>query len=210
MRRLAWAAIIAVSLSLIVAAPTLAQWDEDDEGWAPFVSVSVGGVWPSLELGNPPCTVPVLCPYAPITMETYFGFEVAGSAGLEMGWIRWDVFEIAYDQVQSAAKSVVPNIDGTTSLLSLGTGFRVGPFQKDYRVYPYVSLGFAGGRLETNGSGIFTDFSQWGFEWSAGAGVEARILDRLRAGVRYRYRSVSMENSSTSRNSITLISCTRC
>jgi len=119
----------------------------------------------------------------------YFGVEVAGAVGFEMPWLRWDVVDFAYDW----ANSDVSGVDGSTSLISLGTGFRVGPFRKNLPVYPYVSLGFAGGLLETDGTGFFASFSDWGFQWNAGIGLEAQVLDRLRMGLRYRYRSTSID-----------------
>lgn len=177
MRRLACALFVAASLGLIGHTPSSAQVDDDGYNWAPYAAVSVGGIWPQLELSSIPDT------------SMYFGTEVAGAVGLEMPWLRWDVVEVAYDW----ANSKVDSVKGSTSLLSLGTGFRVGPFRENIPVYPYLSLGFAGGRIETDGTGVFTSFSNWGFQWNAGIGVEARVLDRLRVGLRYRYRSTSIE-----------------
>lgn len=194
----AWARVIFVvaSLSFFLPAAAFAQSDEEvDDSWAPFVAVSVGGIWPDLTLTAPSC--PPACPPPGVILvrpeEVYFGFEVAASAGLDMTWLRWDVVEIAYDRSHSKAATSGPSMGGTTSLLSLGTGFRVGPFRKGWSVYPYLSLGFAGGQLKTNGTGVFEDFSDWGFEWNGGIGLEARVFDRLRVGMRYRYRSLSIE-----------------
>ena len=166
---------IGVLTALTFWMPAIAPSAEEDDSWAGYGSISVGGIWPSLDVSRTGQDA------------MYFGTEVAASVGLEMTWLRWDVAEIAYNW----ADSNVDGIKGSTSLLSLGTGFRVGPFRKGYRFYPYASLGFAGARMETQGTGAFTEYSNWGFEWNVGFGAEARITDRLRAGLRYRYRSAS-------------------
>ena len=192
MRRLACALFLAASLSLIGHAPSSAQTDDDGYNWAPYAAVSGGGIWPELELSEPVGSgekgIPAAQTRVPDTFM-YFGVEVAAAVGLEMPWLRWDVAEFAYNW----ANSSVNGVEGSTSLISLGTGFRVGPFRKGLPVYPYLSLGFAGGRIATDGPGIFSSFSDWGFQWNAGIGVEARVLDRLRVGLRYRYRSTSIE-----------------
>jgi opacity protein-like surface antigen len=184
MRRLACVVFLAIPLSFIGHTPASAQTDDDGYNWAPYAAVSIGGIWPTLEFNNT------------LDSPMYFGVEVAGAVGLEMPWLRWDVIDVAYDWGNSKIGAPMQGlgvVNGSTSLTSLGTGFRVGPFRKGLPVYPYASLGFAGGRIETDGIGVFSSFSDWGFQWNAGLGVEARVLDRLRAGLRFRYRSTFIE-----------------
>lgn len=192
MRRLACVLFVAGSLSLIGHAPSSAQTDDDGYNWAPYAAVSIGGIWPHLELSEP--TIPSTAPFTPVTSRIpdtrmYYGVEAAAAVGIDMPWLRWDVAEFAYNW----ANSDISGVEGSTSQISLGTGFRVGPFRQDVPFVPYFSLGFAGGRIATEGVGTFSSFSDWGFQWNAGMGVEAHVRDRLRAGLRFRYRSTSIE-----------------
>ncbi|MFP6639929.1 MAG: outer membrane beta-barrel protein [Myxococcota bacterium] len=170
---------VLASLLLVLGGASLAAAQtetEEDDSWRFYGALSYGRTWPTVELLN-------------FTTSTDLGSEVAGSLGFEMPWLRWDVVEVAYDW----GDTVVGGVKGSTSLLSLGTGLRIGPFGADYLVCPYVSLGFAGGRLDTSGPAPYSQFSDWGFEWSGGLGLEVKFLERLRVGARYRYRSLSIE-----------------
>ena len=194
MRRLACALFLAASLNLIGPAPSSAQTDDDGYNWAPYAAVSMGGIWPDLELTEPKSGPDY--PFTPVQSRVpdtfmYFGVEAAAAVGLDMPWLRWDVAEFAYNW----SNSNISGVEGSTSQISLGTGFRVGPFRQGLPVVPYLSLGFAGGRISTEGVGTFSSFSDWGFQWNAGLGVEMYVLDRLRAGLRFRYRSTSIETT---------------
>ena len=186
MKSLAYLAL-ATALMAITAAPAVASepaGDVDENGKI-YIAISAGPSWPTLELQG----------YEVNAQSGRVGAQVAGSLGLQTSWLRWDVADLAYDTSETVSRG----ISATTSLLSLGTGFRIGPFGSDYLLCPYVSLGLGGGRLSTNAPGEYSEFSEWGFQWNAGLGVEIKAFKSLRIGARYRYRSISIDFVATGR-----------
>ena len=145
-------------------------------GHASLVGTVGGGVaLPSLEAGG-----------AQANSET--GYEVGLSLGWQLNdWLRWDTFEFHYTGVDQ--DNVFGNF-GTDSL-AFGTGLRVGLFQRDWRLHPYVSAGVAGNRVSHEQGPI--DTYRWGLEWSAGGGIEFQLDYFTAVGVRYRYRSTKLD-----------------
>lgn len=198
MRNLFWAILATALLSMGEAPVATAQEDgEEDDSWRFYGSVSIGPTWPTIGLADYDTE---WTDWRGTTSSSDVGFEVAGSLGLEMPWLRWDVAQLAYDwssTVVTDRGSPGPQYwqqrTGHSSLLTLGTGIRIGPFGADYFICPYGSFGLGGGRLQIDGPVPYSDFARWGFEWNAGLGVEFRLMEEVGVGLRYRYRSISID-----------------
>ena len=116
------------------------------------------------------------------------GYEVGLSLGWQLNdWLRWDAFEFHYTGVDHDSAFGVFSTDS----LAFGSGLRVGLFQRDRRLHPYVSAGVAGNRLSHEQGP--TDSYRWGLEWSAGGGFEYQLDPFTAVGVRYRYRSTTVD-----------------
>jgi len=138
-------------------------------------SVGIGVAMPSLEVNN-------------FEEAGDSGFDIGGSIGFRFSdMVQWDTLEFHYlsaDQNDGFGAYEANN-------LAVGTGFRVGSFGGESRLHPYASFGIGGSRTTIEGAGVYA--WQWGFEWNAGVGLLYDISDQMALGVRYRYRSTSID-----------------
>ena len=106
---------------------------------------------------------------------------------------RWDIAEVHYVNFSGTDLGF-----GTSrSSLALGTSFNWGLFSPTRRYQPYFSLGLGPARLryQSNASGQLDD--DWAFEWNIGGGVDLAVSEKVRSGIRYRYRRSTRSTDST-------------
>lgn len=121
------------------------------------------------------------------------GSDLGGKNGLLIGasigiqptdFFRWDTLQLSYFNVWQS--KVGGNAVGFNfSDLSLGTGFRVGYFGRDWKIHPYATLGLDGSRSIYQ-VGAERE-SRWYFQWSVGFGAEYPVMDRVSLGARYQF-----------------------
>jgi opacity protein-like surface antigen len=60
-----------------------------------------------------------------------------------------------------------------------------------------VSLGIGAARLRYQEPGSTALNDSWAFDWNLGGGVSTDLSDKLRTGLRYRYRRTNRNNANT-------------
>ena len=178
---------IILAVLLICIAPTAQAEGE-------VLAFSVGGSTPSVS--------------GPGVSPAFNGLLSWGPAvGLTLGkrltdWLQVDVLDLGFgSQTHDQFGKVV------SDRLSLGSAVRFGVFSRRLNlgmvgVQPYFLAGLGGSRmgLSCRSCGGFSD---WGFEWSVGGGIQLAI-DKGTAGVQYRYRSASIENADFGQHSLSV------
>ncbi len=143
-------------------------------------SLRIGAAIPSIKTGG-------------VELDGDSGYSIDASFGLRISdFVQWDVAEIAYSSADQNGAGIGTF---TASSLMFGTGIRIGALGPDSKFHPYGSFGI-GGALVDFEQGKFTGHTEWGFEWSVGAGVLYDISDGKSIGARYRYRSSSYDEVS--------------
>jgi outer membrane immunogenic protein len=109
------------------------------------------------------------------------GFDIGGYAGANWQWGNF-VIGAEADLLHSFA-------DGGSGGVSVDQGLhgslrgRIGVALDQFLLYG--TAGAAGAELELSGGGASDDEALWG--WTAGAGIEAMLLDNITARIEYRY-----------------------
>ena len=163
----------ALTLILMLALATAASAEESEEtDDNTFAYVSVRGGWSWTEAKLDAYSEPV------DEVDLDAGYDVGVSAGLQLTeWVRWDVVDFSYFE--------------TTRGLSLTTGFRFGDFRDTSLLRPYITLGLGGGRVDAGPAPGKSN--QWGFEATAGAGIEIEVFSHLAVGVRYKFHWIDVD-----------------
>lgn len=136
-------------------------------------TVRVGAAFPSIsfpELGN---------------FDINSGVDVGLTLGAQFGdYFRLDAVDFSY----LGASTLSGGIKTDDLVLIIGTGVRIGLFKATMPLHPYLSVGVGGayGRETVDG---LDEAAGWGFEWSVGTGLEYQVARNFGIGLRYRYRS---------------------
>ena len=123
--------------------------------------------------------------YQGVTFDGNAGVDVGFTLGGQFGdYFRLDGLDFSY----LGGSTVISGVNVDEFFLIIGTGVRLGLFAETQKLHPYVSIGIGGAYGQQDQSG-FTAASGWGFEWNLGAGLEYQVNRHLGLGLRYRYRS---------------------
>lgn len=135
-------------------------------------TVRVGAAFPSLSEQG-------------VSLDIDPGVDVGVTLGAQFGdYFRLDAVDFSY----LGGSTVVANSKYDDLFLIIGTGVRLGLFKATMPLHPYLSVGVGGayGRETVDG---FDRAAGWGFEWSVGTGLEYQVARNFGIGLRYRYRS---------------------
>jgi opacity protein-like surface antigen len=167
-----------MALSIILAACLIGvSAHADDEGL--YGTFSLGAAIPEVDIaGADPGT--------------------SGDWGLALGYqtsktFRWDIAEVHYMNTAGIDLGFATS----RSNLTLGTTLNWGWFDPKVRLQPFVSLGIGAARLRYQEPGSTALNDSWAFDWNLGGGVSTDLSDKLRTGLRYRYRRTNRNNANT-------------